>query len=149
MINTLRYTFGSLIVIINNEESRLLRQATNLIKCAKQIIIISFGPRLVIIKKGSNGALFLNSDDVIISFPAYPIEDIVDPTGAGDSFAGGFIGYIAERNNTSVNTMKEAIAYGIVLGGFAVEGFGVQKLLNITKEDVKRRYESYRSIVKL
>jgi cytidine kinase len=96
MINTLRYTFGSLIVIINHEESRLLRQATNLIKCAKQIII-SFGPRLVIIKKGSNGALFLNSDDVIISFPAYPIEDIVDPTGAGDSFAGGFIGYIAER----------------------------------------------------
>jgi sugar/nucleoside kinase (ribokinase family) len=101
----------------------------------------------VIIKKGGNGALFLNRDDVIISSPAYPIEDIVDPTGAGDSFAGGFIGYIAERNNTSISTMKEAVVYGIVMGGFTVEGFGVQKLLNIKKEDVQRRYELYRNMI--
>ena len=132
-------------VVINDEESRLLCQTTNLIKCAKQIV--SFGPDFVIIKKGGNGALFLNRDDVIISSPAYPIEDIVDPTGAGDSFAGGFIGYIAERNNTSISTMKEAIVYGIVMGGFTVEGFGVQKLLNIKKEDVQRRYELYRNMI--
>ncbi|HZD82926.1 MAG TPA: PfkB family carbohydrate kinase, partial [Nitrososphaeraceae archaeon] len=73
---------------------------------------------------------------------------IMDPTGAGDSFAGGFIGYIAKQNDTNINTMKEAMIYGNVMGAFAVEDFGVRKLLAVNKEDVQQRYQMYRNIVK-
>ncbi|MFL6338156.1 MAG: PfkB family carbohydrate kinase [Nitrososphaeraceae archaeon] len=131
-------------VVINDEEARLLCKTTNLIKCAK--LIISWGPWFTIIKKGEHGSLFVN-DDTVFPAPAYPMEEIVDPTGAGDSFAGGFMGHIAKQNSLSVNTMKEAVIYGNVMGAFAVEGFGVKKLLEITKEDVQNRYETYRNIV--
>ena len=86
--------------------------------------------------------------DIVFPAPAYPLEDIVDPTGAGDSFAGGFMGHIAKKNSVNINTMKEAVIYGNVMGAFAVEGFGVEKLLGITKQDVQKRYETYRDIVK-
>jgi sugar/nucleoside kinase (ribokinase family) len=132
-------------VVINDEEARLLCKTTNLIKCAK--LIISWGPWFTIIKKGEHGSLFVN-DDTVFPAPAYPMEEIVDPTGAGDSFAGGFMGHIAKQNSLSINTMKEAVIYGNVMGAFAVEGFGVKKLLEITKEDVQNRYETYRNIVK-
>ncbi|MFL6321306.1 MAG: PfkB family carbohydrate kinase [Nitrososphaeraceae archaeon] len=132
-------------VVINDEEARLLCKTTNLIKCAK--LIMSWGPWFTIIKKGEHGSLFVN-DDTVFPAPAYPMEEIVDPTGAGDSFAGGFMGHIAKQNSLSVNTMKEAVIYGNVMGAFAVEGFGVKKLLEITKEDVQNRYETYRNIVK-
>ncbi|MFL6327636.1 MAG: PfkB family carbohydrate kinase [Nitrososphaeraceae archaeon] len=131
-------------VVINDEEARLLCKTTNLIKCAK--LIMSWGPWFTIIKKGEHGSLFVN-DDTVFPAPAYPMEEIVDPTGAGDSFAGGFMGHIAKQNSLSVNTMKEAVIYGNVMGAFAVEGFGVKKLLEITKEDVQNRYETYRNIV--
>jgi cytidine kinase len=132
-------------VIINEEEARLLCKTTNLIKCAK--IIMSFGPQFTIIKKGEHGSLFFLGDTI---FPAaaFPMEEIVDPTGAGDSFAGGFIGYLAQQNNTNINTMKEPVIYGNVMGAFAVEDFGVQKLLAVTKEDVQNRYQTYRNMVK-
>ncbi|MFL6315428.1 MAG: PfkB family carbohydrate kinase [Nitrososphaeraceae archaeon] len=132
-------------VVINDEEARLLCKTTNLIKCAK--LIMSWGPWFTIIKKGEHGSLFVN-DDTVFPAPAYPMEEIVDPTGAGDSFAGGFMGHIAKQNSLSVNTMKEAVIYGNVMGAFAVEGFGIKKLLEITKEDVQNRYETYRNIVK-
>jgi cytidine kinase len=132
-------------VVINDEEARLLCKTTNLIKCAK--LIMSWGPWFTIIKKGEHGSLFVN-DDTVFPAPAYPMEEIVDPTGAGDSFAGGFMGHIAKQNSLSINTMKEAVIYGNVMGAFAVEGFGVKKLLEITKEDVQNRYETYRNIVK-
>ena len=132
-------------VVINDEEAKLLCKTTNLIKCAK--LIMSWGPRFTIIKKGEHGSLFVNSDTVFPA-PAYPMEEIVDPTGAGDSFAGGFMGYIAKHNSMSINTMKEAVIYGNVMGAFAVEGFGVKKLLEITKQDVQNRYETYSDIVK-
>ncbi|MFL6453343.1 MAG: PfkB family carbohydrate kinase [Nitrososphaeraceae archaeon] len=131
-------------VVINDEEARLLCKTTNLIKCAK--LIMSWGPWFTIIKKGEHGSLFVN-DDTVFPAPAYPMEEIVDPTGAGDSFAGGFMGHIAKQNSLSVNTMKEAVIYGNVMGAFAVEGFGIKKLLEITKEDVQNRYETYRNIV--
>lgn len=131
-------------VVINDEEARLLCKTTNLIKCAK--LIMSWGPWFTIIKKGEHGSLFVN-DDTVFPAPAYPMEEIVDPTGAGDSFAGGFMGHIAKQNSLSVSTMKEAVIYGNVMGAFAVEGFGVKKLLEITKEDVQNRYETYRNIV--
>ena len=132
-------------VVINDEEARLLCKTTNLIKCAK--LIMSWGPWFTIIKKGEHGSLFVN-DDTMFPAPAYPMEEIVDPTGAGDSFAGGFMGHIAKQNSLSINTMKEGVIYGNVMGAFAVEGFGVQKLLDITKEDVQNRYKTYRNIVK-
>jgi sugar/nucleoside kinase (ribokinase family) len=132
-------------VVINDEEARLLCKTTNLIKCAK--LIMSWGPWFTVVKKGEHGSLFINGDTVFPA-PAYPMEEIVDPTGAGDSFAGGFMGHIARQNNPNINTMKEAVIYGNVMGAFAVEGFGVEKLLHITKEDVQKRYETYRNIVK-
>jgi sugar/nucleoside kinase (ribokinase family) len=132
-------------VVINDEEARLLCKTTNLIKCAK--LIMSWGPQFIIVKKGEHGSLFLNGD-TIFPAPAYPMEEIVDPTGAGDSFAGGFIGYIAKQNKTNIDTMKEAVIYGNVMGAFAVEDFGVKRLLAITKEDVRLRYLKYRNIVK-
>ena len=132
-------------VVINDEEARLLCKTTNLIKCAK--LIMSWGPWFTIIKKGEHGSLLV-SGDIVFPAPAYPMEDIVDPTGAGDSFAGGFMGHIAKKNNVNINTMKEAVIYGNVMGAFTVEGFGVEKLLDITKQDVQKRYETYRDIVK-
>jgi sugar/nucleoside kinase (ribokinase family) len=132
-------------VVINDEEARLLCKTTNLIKCAK--LIMSWGPLFTIVKKGEHGSLLINGDTVFPA-PAYPMEEIVDPTGAGDSFAGGFMGYVAKQNNTDINTMKEAVIYGNVMGAFAVEDFGVQKLLSITKEDVQNRYQMYRNMVK-
>src|ERR671932_234335 len=132
-------------VVINDDEARLLCKTTNLIKCAK--IIMSWGPQFTIIKKGEHGSLFL-MNDTIFPAPAYPMEDIVDPTGAGDSFAGGFIGYIAHKKSMDMNIMKEAVIYGNVMGAFVVEDFGIKKLLSITKEDIENRYKKYRDIVK-
>ncbi|HZD82613.1 MAG TPA: PfkB family carbohydrate kinase [Nitrososphaeraceae archaeon] len=132
-------------MVINDDEARLLCKTTNLIKCAK--LIMSWGPQFIIIKKGEHGSLFINNETVFPA-PAYPLEEIVDPTGAGDSFAGGFMGHIAKENDTSINAMKEAVIYGNVMGAFAVEGFGVQKLLAITKEDIQNRYELYRNMIK-
>ena len=110
-------------------------------------MIMSWGPQFAIIKKGEHGSLLFTSD-TIFPAPAYPMEEIMDPTGAGDSFAGGFIGYIAKQNDTNTNTMKEAMIYGNVMGAFAVEDFGVRKLLAINKEDVQQRYQMYSNIVK-
>lgn len=132
-------------MVINDEEARLLCKTTNLIKCAK--LIMSWGPQFIIIKKGEHGSLFINNE-IVFPAPAYPLEEIVDPTGAGDSFAGGFMGHIAKENDTSISTMKEAVIYGNVMGAFAVEGFGVEKLLAINREDIQNRYGIYRDMVR-
>jgi len=131
-------------VVINDEEARLLCKTANLIKCAK--MIMSWGPQFAIIKKGENGSL-LFMDDYIFPAAAYPMEEIVDPTGAGDAFAGGFIGYLAQQDNLEIRTFKEAVVHGNVMGAFAVEDFGVKKLIAITKEDIKKRFELYRKTV--
>ena len=110
-------------VVINDEEARLLCKTANLIKCAK--MIMSWGPQFAIIKKGENGSL-LFMDDYIFPAAAYPMEEIVDPTGAGDAFAGGFIGYLAQQDNLEIRTFKEAVVHGNVMGAFAVEDFGVK-----------------------
>jgi sugar/nucleoside kinase (ribokinase family) len=127
-------------VVINEEEARLLCKNSNLIKCAKTIM--QWGPDFIAIKKGENGCLFF-SNDYFFPAPAYPMEEIVDPTGAGDSFAGGFIGYLCSNKNKSANLMKEAVIYGNVMGSFAVEDFGVQSLISINKKDVDNRYREY------
>lgn len=131
-------------VVINDEEARLLCKTANLIKCAK--MIMSWGPQFTIIKKGENGSL-LFMDDYIFPAAAYPMEEIVDPTGAGDAFAGGFIGYLAHQDNLEIKTFKEAVVHGNVMGAFAVEDFGVKRLLAITREDIQKRFELYRKTV--
>jgi len=131
-------------VIINQEEARLLCKEHNLIKCAKYIM--SLGPEFTVIKKGENGAL-LFFEDLIFPAPAYPLDVVVDPTGAGDSFAGGFMGHIAQQKKKTTNVMKEAVIYGNVMGAFAVQDFGVSALLSISKSDIQNRYEQYRGMI--
>ena len=131
-------------VVINQEEARLLCKEHNLIKCAKYIM--SLGPEFTVIKKGENGAL-LFFEDLIFPAPAYPLDVVVDPTGAGDSFAGGFMGYIAQQKKKTTNVMKEAVIYGNVMGAFAVQDFGVSALLSLSKSDIQNRYEQYRSMI--
>ncbi|HXG07109.1 MAG TPA: PfkB family carbohydrate kinase [Nitrososphaera sp.] len=132
-------------VVINDNEARLLCKEANLAKCAKKIM--SWGPKFAIIKKGENGAILFTSDNQVFPAAAFFLDEIVDPTGAGDSFAGGFLGHIARKNKIDFATMKEAVIYGNVTGSFAVEDFGVKRLLSITKDDVEERYTKYRSLV--
>ena len=133
-------------VVINDEEARLLCGSANLIKCARTIL--SFGTEFVIIKKGEHGSLFLR-DNIIFPTPGYPLEEVVDPTGAGDSFAGGFLGHVASNSSVDSDIMREAVVYGNVMGSFAVEDFGVRRLLNITREDINLRYKKYLDLVRL
>ncbi|HEX7032201.1 MAG TPA: PfkB family carbohydrate kinase [Nitrososphaera sp.] len=132
-------------VVINDNEARLLCKEANLAKCAK--MIMSWGSKFAIIKKGENGAILFTSDNQVFPAAAFFLDEIVDPTGAGDSFAGGFLGHIARKNKIDFATMKEAVIYGNVTGSFAVEDFGVKRLLSITKDDVEERYRKYRSLV--
>jgi sugar/nucleoside kinase (ribokinase family) len=103
------------------------------------------GPNYLIIKKGEHGALLFNEDKVFYA-PALPLEEVFDPTGAGDTFAGGFIGYLASTNDISFDNMKRAIIAGSALASFCVEKFGTEKLLNITKQEVEDRIEEFVSL---
>jgi sugar/nucleoside kinase (ribokinase family) len=132
-------------VVINDNEARLLCKEANLARCAKKIM--SWGSKFAIIKKGEHGAVLFTSEGSIFPAAAFFLDEIVDPTGAGDSFAGGFLGHIARRNKTDFATMKEAVIYGNVMGSFVVEDFGVKRLLGITKDDVEERYRKYRNLV--
>jgi sugar/nucleoside kinase (ribokinase family) len=133
-------------VVINDEEARLLCGSANLIKCARTIL--SFGTKFVIIKKGEHGSILVQ-DDVMFPTPGYPLEEVVDPTGAGDSFAGGFLGHIAAKNSIDSYTMRQAVIYGNVMGSFAVEDFGVRRLLKLTREEIDLRYKKYLDLVRL
>ncbi|MDQ3837089.1 MAG: PfkB family carbohydrate kinase [Thermoproteota archaeon] len=132
-------------VVINDNEARLLCKEANLAKCAKKIM--SWGSRFAIIKKGENGAILFTKEGSVFPAAAFFLDEIVDPTGAGDSFAGGFIGHLAHKGIMDFTTMKEAVIYGNVMGSFAVEDFGIKRLMSITKEDVKDRYEKYCNLV--
>ena len=132
-------------VVINDNEARLLCKEANLAKCAKKII--SWGSKFVIIKKGENGAILFTKEGPVFPAAAFFLDEIVDPTGAGDSFAGGFLGHIARKGVMNFATMKEAVIYGNVMGSFAVEDFGIKRLLSITKDDVEDRYRKYCNLV--
>ena len=132
-------------MVINDNEARLLCKEANLSKCAKKII--SWGSKFVIIKKGEHGAILFTSDNQVFPAAAFFLDEIVDPTGAGDSFAGGFLGHIARKKRSDFATMKEAVIYGNVMGSFAVEDFGVKRLLSITQNDVEERYKKYCNLV--
>ncbi|HEX6067959.1 MAG TPA: PfkB family carbohydrate kinase [Nitrososphaera sp.] len=132
-------------VVINDSEARLLCNEANLARCAKKIL--AMGPNFTIIKKGEHGAVLFDKDGLVFPAAAFFLDEITDPTGAGDSFAGGFLGHIARKGRADFRTMKEAVIYGNVMGSFAVEDFGVKRLLALTQSDVEERYEKYRNLV--
>jgi sugar/nucleoside kinase (ribokinase family) len=131
------------VLILNDSEARLLSREPNLIKAAK--VIRGMGPSVVIIKKGEHGALLL-TEQVIFSAPAYPMENIFDPTGAGDSFAGGFIGWLARTEDMSEENLKRAVIYGSTLASFCVEKFGVGGLSDLNYLTIQDRFREFREL---
>jgi sugar/nucleoside kinase (ribokinase family) len=132
------------LITLNDGEARQLTDCANLVKAARWIM--SRGPKMVVIKKGEHGA-FLFKERSIFFAPAYPLEEVFDPTGAGDSFAGGFMGYLARTGDLSDANLRRAVVYGSAMGSFAVEKFSVQRLLEITPEDITRRVAEFRRLV--
>ncbi len=131
------------VLIINDSEARLLTKEPNLIKAAK--MIMKMGPEFLIIKKGEHGAL-LFSEDKIFSAPAYPLESIFDPTGAGDTFAGGFIGFMHKTQNLSFENMKKAVIYGSALASFCVEHLSTKGIENLTQTKIQERFKEFLSL---
>ena len=132
------------LITLNDGEARQLTDCANLVKAARWIM--QRGPTMVIIKKGEHGA-FLFKEKSIFFAPAYPLEEVFDPTGAGDSFAGGFMGYLARTGDLSDANLRRAVIYGSAMGSFAVEKFSVQRLLEITPADIATRVAEFRSLV--
>ncbi|HEU5053615.1 MAG TPA: PfkB family carbohydrate kinase [Hanamia sp.] len=132
------------VLLINDSEARQLSGEYSLVKCAKSIL--KMGPRFLIIKKGEHGALLFHEDQVFFA-PALPLEEVFDPTGAGDAFAGGFIGYIDSTKNVSFENMKTAIIVGSAMASFCVEAFGPQRLKEISKKDIDQRLEEFVQLV--
>jgi len=132
-------------VVINDEEAKLLTKEFNLIKCAKKMM--QWGAKYVIIKKGEHGSLMFY-DDTIFPTAGFSLEDVVDPTGAGDSFAGAMIGYLASKKSVKVSDIKRAAVYGNVLGSFVVERYGLDGLLKIKNGDIAKRVKTYEKMIR-
>ncbi|SZD71790.1 Uncharacterized sugar kinase ydjH [Candidatus Ornithobacterium hominis] len=131
------------VLAINDEEARQLSGEYSLRKAAKAIL--KMGPQFLIIKKGEHGALFFHEDEIFFS-PALPLEEVFDPTGAGDTFAGGFAAYLAKTKDYSFENMKNAIIIGCALASFTVEKFGVEKLASVTKENLAERIKKFKKL---
>ncbi|MEQ1733392.1 MAG: PfkB family carbohydrate kinase [Bacteroidia bacterium] len=132
------------VLTINDGEARQLSGEYSLVKAAQKIL--KMGPKYLIIKKGEHGALLFNNEQVFFA-PALPLEDVFDPTGAGDTFAGGFIGYLASTKDISFENMKRAIIYGSAMASFCVEKFGTERLLNLTSAEVEERIQEFVNLV--
>ncbi len=128
------------VLTINDAEARQLSGEYSLVKAARKIL--TMGPKYLIIKKGEHGALLFH-EDKIFSAPALPLAEVFDPTGAGDTFAGGFIGYMAKVGTVSFNNMKNAIIYGSALASFCVEKFGTEKIRNLTEKEIAARVQEF------
>jgi len=128
------------VLIINDEEARQLSKEYSLVKAAK--VIRAMGPKILIIKKGEHGALLFHGDHIFFA-PALPLEEVFDPTGAGDTFAGGFMGFIASTDDTSFENMKRAVIAGSALASFCVEKFGTERLTEISKNDFDERVSKF------
>lgn len=131
------------VLTINDEEARQLAKEYSLVKAARKIL--SMGPKYLIIKKGEHGALLFDAHNVFFA-PALPLEDVADPTGAGDTFAGGFIGYLAQSHNISFENMKRAVIVGSAMASFTCEKFGPERLLELTREEINARIEEFVSL---
>ncbi|MEL7160807.1 MAG: PfkB family carbohydrate kinase, partial [Bacteroidota bacterium] len=132
------------VLIINDEEARQLSGELSLLKAAAKIV--DMGPRILIIKKGEHGALLFDGDK-LFSAPALLLPTVVDPTGAGDTFAGGFMGYLAATDDTSFANLKRAIIYGSAMASFVVEDFGTRKMQTLTKEDIDARIQRFADLI--
>lgn len=128
------------VLTINDEEARQLANEYSLVKAARKIL--TFGPKYLIIKKGEHGALLFDAHNIFFA-PALPLEEVVDPTGAGDTFAGGFIGYLAQSHNISFENMKRAVIIGSAMASFTCEKFGPDRLLELTKDEINERVEQF------
>ncbi len=134
------------VLSINDEESRQLSGEYSLVKAAKKIM--GMGPKTLIIKKGENGVLLFNEKDIFYA-PAIPLEEVFDPTGAGDTFAGGFIGYLAKTDDISFKNMKKAIIYGSAFASFCVEKFGTQAIVDLSEEIIQKRLNQFEYLVSI
>ena len=131
------------ILVINDEEARLLSGEHNVVRAAAKIL--AMGPKAVLIKRGEYGVIQFAGGSVF-AVPAFPLEEVTDPTGAGDCFAGGFMGELARSGDTSPASLRRAIVYGSVMGSFVVEDFGPRRLLQLTPEEVEHRYRQFVSL---
>jgi sugar/nucleoside kinase (ribokinase family) len=131
-------------LVLNDAEARMLTEEVNLVRAGRAIL--EFGPRFVIIKKGEHGAMFLSREGSFV-MPAYPVADVVDPTGAGDSFAGGFMGYLASTGQTDPAALKTAMAYGTVVASLNIEDFSLRRFQRTSRDEIDRRFESYREMM--
>jgi sugar/nucleoside kinase (ribokinase family) len=132
------------MLMVNDAEARQLSGEFSLVKAAR--VIMSMGPKYLIIKKGEHGALLFHGDNVFYA-PALPLEDVFDPTGAGDTFAGGFMGYMASTGDVSFENMKRGIIVGSALASFCVEKFGPTRLKEITQSDINERIQQFKNLV--
>jgi sugar/nucleoside kinase (ribokinase family) len=132
------------VLLVNDGEARQLSGEVSLVKAAK--VIMNMGPRFLIIKKGEHGALLFHENHVFFA-PALPLEEVFDPTGAGDTFAGGFIGYLAKTKDISFENMKTAIIVGSAMASFSVEKFGPDRLKEISKADIDERLSEFVQLV--
>ena len=132
------------LVTLNEGEARQLTEKYNLVKAARWIM--DRGPKVVVIKKGEHGAYLFREREIFFA-PAYPLEEVFDPTGAGDSFAGGLMGYVARTGASDPSALRRAVIYGSALGSFAVERFSVERLLEIDWEDIAERVAAFRQLV--
>ena len=131
-------------LFINDGEARMLTQEVNLVRAGKKVL--ELGPKFVIIKKGEHGAMFLSEHETFV-MPAFPLGDVVDPTGAGDSFAGGFMGYLASIGKTDLASLKTAMAYGTVVASFNVEDFSLRRFQRTERAELDDRVHKYRSMM--
>jgi sugar/nucleoside kinase (ribokinase family) len=132
------------VLTINDSEARQLSGEYSLVKAAQKIL--EMGPKVLVIKKGEHGALLFNKEEVFFA-PALPLEEVFDPTGAGDSFAGGFIGYLAKTKDISFENMKRAIIFGSAMASFTVERFGTEKLIGLTQDQINDRVQQFVDLV--
>ncbi|CEN38119.1 PfkB family carbohydrate kinase [Capnocytophaga cynodegmi] len=131
------------VITINDEEARQLTGEYSLVKAAQKIM--QMGVKYVVIKKGEHGALLFYQNEVFFA-PALPLEEVFDPTGAGDTFAGGFVGYLAKTSDMSFENMKNAIIYGSTLASFCVEKFGTERMLSVTKDEISKRLLQFKEL---
>ena len=131
--------------ILNDAEAKLICGKDNLISCGKTIL--DNGPSMCIIKKGEHGCILFHNDGSVHPYPAFPLENVIDPTGAGDAFAGGFMGYLSRESNTKKDSVRKAVAWGTVTGSITVEGFGTKPLQDADFELALGRYNAYHEIM--
>jgi sugar/nucleoside kinase (ribokinase family) len=131
------------MMVINDSEAKMLAEENNLLVAAKKIF--TMGPKMLIIKKGEHGAMLITKD-FLFTIPAFPLENVFDPTGAGDTFAGGFMGWLTKTGDISPSNLKLAIVYGSVMASLAVEKFSLDGIRNLSKEKIMKRFEEFRNL---